>query len=97
MLAEELTQTLGTKLLACFIHEVIPVHETATRLRRKKQHVSAEEAHAWPQIWKQKKIYLAKDYISMAAEVNNYPGLEFLDSLLNLFAHTSDSRALHLT
>lgn len=69
MLAEKLTESLGSKLLACFIHEVVPVHETASRLRKNKAYVSEEEARAWPSIWKQQRIYLAKDYISLAAEV----------------------------
>ena len=71
ILAEKLTESIGTRLLACFIHEVLPPHETATKYRGGKKHVSEEEARAWLQIWRGQKIYLAKDYVSLAAEVTH--------------------------
>ena len=69
MLAEKLSESLKDKLLGSFINQVVPISETVSRLRRGKKHISEDEARAWPQIWKTQKIYLARDYISLAAEV----------------------------
>lgn len=69
MLAESLVQLLGTKLVACFIHQVVPLSETATRERKGQVQVAEEVAAGWPKLWREQKIFLGSDYISLAAEV----------------------------
>lgn len=80
MLAEHLAQLLSTKLVACFLHQVVPLSETATKERRGQTHVSEEAAACWPKHWREQRIYLGSDYISLAAEVGP-GGIEVKDSL----------------
>ena len=86
MLAENLVQLLGSKLVACFIHQVVPLSETATQERKGQVTVADEVAAGWPKLWREQKIFLGSDYISLAAEVAS-PGclvLLYMSSILRL-------------
>ncbi len=72
-MAENLVELLGTKLVAAFIHEVVPLPETATRKRKGQVRVQEDVAAGWPQQWREQNIFLGSDYISLAAEVGFFP------------------------
>lgn len=74
ILAENLGELLGTKLVAAFIHEVVPLSETATRKRKGQVRVHENVSAGWPQQWREQNIFLGSDYISLAVEVSAFPG-----------------------
>ena len=65
LLAEELNRICSAKMVACFMHQVGPLEETATKLRANKD----SEPSSWPNAWRQQRIFVAPDYISLAAQV----------------------------
>lgn len=72
MLAENLVDLLGTKLVAAFIHQVVPLSETATRKRKGQVRVHEEVAAGWPQQWREQNIFMGSDYTSLAVEVATF-------------------------
>ena len=73
LLAEHLLELLGRSMVACFLHQVVPLSETATRLRRGAVKVTHAEAEQWLQTWRQQRIFLAEEYVALAAEVRCPP------------------------
>ena len=69
LLAEHLLELLGRSMVACFLHQVVPLSETATRLRRGAVKVTDADAEQWLQAWRQQRIFLADEYVALAAEV----------------------------
>lgn len=69
LLAENLVELLGKKLIACFIHEVVPLSETVSHLRKGAERVTEAEAESWCEKWRSQRIYFGQDYITLAAEV----------------------------
>jgi len=58
--------------------QVVPLSETATRMRKGQVRVSEEATARWPSFWHEQKIYMASDYISLAAEVQLLSLFSFL-------------------
>lgn len=69
LLAEHLVELMGERLIASFIHQVVPLCETVSSLRSGREHVSEASAEGWPGKWREQRIHLGQDYISLAVEV----------------------------
>lgn len=70
--AEALNQILVTKdgqsrLLAAFIHRVVPLHETVSTLRS-----SRSNKTSWLATWRERNIYLHRTHVGMAVQVNDF-------------------------